>query len=153
MYVPAAAKSHKKRPAKSERASSLSSYVRHVWVLDYIYIPVSAIAGEPKGPMRQYVPIIFPLVLFRSLARLIARGSSSSHRPGGRDPRSLLNRPRAVHARCTPDESFGFARARARDYARAYVRARAAARPHDGDYVAGSRSPSERYYSCGTLYF
>lgn len=52
----------------SERAG-LGSYVRHVWVLDYIYIPMPAIDGEPRGPMRQYVPIILLLVLFHSLAR------------------------------------------------------------------------------------
>lgn len=34
--------------------------------------------GEPRGPMRQYVPIIFHLVLFHSLAILSFPSSSSS---------------------------------------------------------------------------
>lgn len=43
----------------SGRRTVLGSYVRHVWLLDYIYTP--HYGGEPRGPMRQYVPIIFHL--------------------------------------------------------------------------------------------
>lgn len=62
----------------NEKRAWLGSYVRHVWVLDYIYIPTPLpYPTEPRGPMRQYVPIIFPPRTL-SLTRSLARSRSSS---------------------------------------------------------------------------
>ena len=44
------------------------------------FIPhASCTAGEPRGAMRQYVPIIFPLILFHSYPSSIFRPLSLSH--------------------------------------------------------------------------
>lgn len=53
---------------KAERPGQAAMYVTSGFWITFIS-PCLLVPGEPRGPMRQYVPIIFRLILFHSLAR------------------------------------------------------------------------------------
>lgn len=68
MYVPATAKSHKKRDQRkaSGRARQLCTSRLGSGLHLYPHA-LPRTPGEPRGPMRQYVPIIFSHIPFHSL--------------------------------------------------------------------------------------